>query len=276
MSKRIRLTDEDKTKLCKEFEEYLGKQSFAGGKISFERSLTAKSRKATIKFTELAWNKMQAIIRENSKEVAWHGLARRSENPDDDIYEIYDILVYPQVVSGATVDADEEKYGEWIMSLPPEVKCDLRMQGHSHVDMGTTPSSTDKDYYRDLLAQVTPKMFYIFMIWNRQQDSNIWIYDMAKNILFEDNDITINVSMDDIGIEKFLADSEKLISEKKYTAPTKTSYWKDKPSKPAKTEKQAKYIESKMTKYSSLDDYYAGQLGWEEWYDEGISPYYGR
>lgn len=221
MSKNIKITDESLNEVRKAFEEALSTGKFSDGKITFTKTLGIVNRKATIFFTELAWLKMQTLIREFDKEVAWHGIAKRGEDASKDEYYITDILVYPQEVTGATVSTDQEKYQMWLMSHDDEVFNNIRMQGHSHVNMDVTPSSVDTSLYDRILEQLDDDMFYIFMIWNKRKEKTIKIYDLAKNIFFDTSDVTVEVLEDGTGIEKFLNDAKDAVKDKP-TTPTST------------------------------------------------------
>lgn len=221
MSKNIKITDESLNEVRKAFEEALSTGKFSDGKITFTKTLGVVNRKATVYFTELAWLKMQTLIREFDKEVAWHGIAKRGEDTSKDEYYITDILVYPQEVTGATVNTDQEKYQMWLMSHDDEVFNNIRMQGHSHVNMGVTPSGVDTSLYDRILEQLDDDMFYIFMIWNKRKEKTIKIYDLAKNILFDTSDVTVEILDDGTGIEKFLKDAKDAVRDKP-TTPTST------------------------------------------------------
>lgn len=217
MSKIIKLTPEYIEECKKEFEEALTSAKVADGKVSFSKILSAEDRKATVYFTEMAWTKMQSLIREFDKEVAWHGVAHRGDDPEMDDYYITDILVYPQEVSGASVEMDVSKYADWLTeNFEDERFNNIRMQGHSHVNMGVTPSGVDLTHQEAILDQLTDSMFYIFMIWNKSKANNIKIYDMEKNVLFEDKDITYEVLSDGYGIEDFIKDAKSMVKERVY------------------------------------------------------------
>lgn len=217
MSKYIKLTPECIEECKKEFAQTLASGKFADGKVNFTKTLGTLDRKATIYFSEVAWLKMQTLIREFDKEVAWHGLAYRGEDPSKDEYYITDILVYPQEVTGATVTTDQTQYQTWLMQHEDDVFNNIRMQGHSHVNMATNPSAVDTSLYERLLDQLDDTMFYIFMIWNKRKDKTIKIYDLAKNVLFETLDVAVEVMADESGIEKFLADAKDMVKAKVVT-----------------------------------------------------------
>lgn len=217
MAKIIKLTPEHIEQLKKDFEATLT-DSVSDGKVSFTKAFDNIKRDATVFFTELAWLKMQTLVREFDKEVAWHGVVMRGTDETKDEYYISDILVYPQEVTGATVNTDQEKYQMWLMSHDDDVFNNIRMQGHSHVNMGVTPSGVDNTLYEKILAQLEDDMFYIFMIWNKRGEKTIKIYDLAKNIFFDTSDCTVKILDDGTGVEQFLKNAKAMVANK-VTAP---------------------------------------------------------
>lgn len=224
MSKIIKMTPEYLNQVLEEFKKELESGKFSDGKINFSKTFSTIDRKATVYFTELAWLKMKTLVREFSKEVAWHGIAKRGDDESKDEYFIEDILVYPQEVTGATVSTDQEKYQTWLMGHDDEVFNNIRMQGHSHVNMGVTPSGVDTALYERILDQLDDDMFYIFMIWNKSDAKTVKIYDMKKNILFETSDVTVEVLDDGTGIESFLKNAKELVVDKTYSYGNALSY----------------------------------------------------
>lgn len=203
MAKIIKLTPEYIDEVRRDFENALKGIKLSDGKIYFSKTFGGINRKATVYFTYEAWAKMQALIREFDKEVAWHGVAYRGDDPDKDEYIVSDIMVYPQEVTGATVTTDQVKYQMWLYSEEnDEVFDDIRMQGHSHVNMGTTPSAVDTSLYERILDQMDDSAFYIFLIYNKRGEKTYKIYDMDKNVLFETSDVTVTILEPDLdGIE---------------------------------------------------------------------------
>ena len=224
MSKIIKITPDVFDGIVEDFKKTLGNLKMSEGRINFTRSFNQIERTAEPRFTEIAWLKMQALIREYDKEVAWHGIAKRGENPDKDEYIISDILVYPQEVSGATVNTDQAEYQNWLFQLENDVFNNLRMQGHSHVNMGVAPSAVDTTLYEGLLSQLDDTMFYIFLIWNKRGDKMVKIYDLEKNILFETSDVKISIIDDGSGVEALLRDAKTKVKEKVYSYNSSTSF----------------------------------------------------
>lgn len=193
MAKVIKMTPEYIEELKKDFEQTLKTSKLSDGKLSFIRSVGAVKRSAVLYYTRSAWAKQQALVSEYNKEVAWHGVAVRGSDPEKDEYLISDILVYPQEVTGATVTTDQVAYQTWLMEHDDETFNNIRFQGHSHVNMGTSPSVVDDSLYERILAQLEDDMFYIFAIWNKRGEKTIKIYDLEKNVLFETADVTVTV-----------------------------------------------------------------------------------
>lgn len=226
MSKPIRMTDEFRRQCVEEFDRALSNIKVLDGTISFQKKLPDETNKATVYFTAEAWMKMMALIREFSTEVAWHGVVQRGNDESLHEYVVTDIVVYPQTVASATVEMDTGKYDEWLRWLwenNEEAFDNIRMQGHSHVNMAVNPSQTDLTHQAEILQQVDDDNFYIFMIWNKSLAHNVKIYDMKKNILFEDKDVTVKLvgSIDDL--DTFLAEAKKMVESKSYSYTPKTT-----------------------------------------------------
>jgi len=223
MAKAIKLTQEYIDALCEDFRKTLTETKMSDGKVTYTKSFSDEKCKATVLFEEIAWLKMQTLIQEFDKEVAWHGIAKRGDDPEANEYIISDILVYPQEITGTTVDAIEEEYSMWLVQQPDEVFHNLRMQGHSHVNMGTTPSGTDNTMYSKILDQMSGDTFYIFMIWNKRGEKTIKIYDLQKNLLFETADCTVEIIDGGLGMQEFIDSAKEMIRTKTYTYAKQTT-----------------------------------------------------
>ena len=214
MGKPIKITQEHIDEARQEFETTLNNIKLADGKISYTKTFGSNAEKATVYFTSEAWTKMVALLQEFTDEVAWHGLACRSEDPAG--YVIYDILVYPQEVTGATVNTDQEKYQVWLMEHEDDVFNNIRMQGHSHVNMTTSPSSVDLTHQEKILDQLEDDMFYIFMVWNKKFESHTKVYDLQKNTLYENSDVDVKLLDTGIGLDVFITEAKCMVSKRTY------------------------------------------------------------
>lgn len=129
--------------------------------------------------------KMLKYVMLYHNELAWHGTVERENNT----FTITDVFLYPQTATSVTVTTDQAKYSEFINGLSGEVLNKMRFQGHSHVNMGVTPSTTDIDYYSEILSQIPEDDYYIFLIMNKKGEIFINIYDLTTNIQYETDDI---------------------------------------------------------------------------------------
>lgn len=152
------------------------------------RSLTPP----TIYISANAYVKMRMLVDQMSTEVGWYGTVTKCPGLQE-TYVIEDILVYPQTVTGATCEQDETKMFDFEMSLTTEQVNSKRFQGHSHVNMGVTPSGVDEQFYQDLLTQVTD--YFIICITNKKNDYTVRFYDVENNILY--TDLELKVLLDD-------------------------------------------------------------------------------
>lgn len=213
MSKPITLTDELIVKMQEEFAEHLRKTKLSDGKLTYTKSFSYEDEdaKAKLMFTAIAYLKMLSLVQHVSDEVAWHGFVERKA---EDLFLITDIVVYPQTVTGATVNTDQERYQRWIMEVDDEKFNNLRMQGHSHVNMACSPSATDLNHQEQILQQLTGDSYYIFIIWNKRGDHNIKIYDFTNNTLYEDKDIEVGVIDEGFDLDDFLAEADENVQKK--------------------------------------------------------------
>lgn len=213
--KPIFLNEADKEKMIEEFKKELENQESFDGKISFTRTLTYKKDQfdpAIIMYTPNAYIKMVSLVKDFDSEVAWHALVKRSDTAQD-IFVVYDVLVYPQEVTGVTVNTDQEEYTKFLIDLDEDTANNMLMQCHSHVNMGTTPSGVDTEHQNNILKTMTSG-FYIFQIWNKRGEINSWIYDLDNNILYEKDDVIIDIATDNGIISEFIADAKAIVKKK--------------------------------------------------------------
>lgn len=211
MAKPIYVTNSDVEDIYTELRDTLsGLKCY--GSIDIKRSFKSDDRSATLYFTKTAWIKMTALVSRFETEVQWHGMVRRiSENE----FEIYDVLVPPHEVSGATVTSEYKSYIEWMDGLDDDTFNAIRFHGHSHVNMSVSPSSVDNKYRLDLVTQL-PKptdnedVFYIFLILNKKHEWSAEIYDLTNNALYGTDEICMECLLGDSDLDSFIAEAKKV------------------------------------------------------------------
>lgn len=173
----------------------------------------------TIYITTEAYVKLRKLVDDTTTEIGWYGTVTKMPGIDS-VFVIDDILVYPQVVTGATCVQDDDKVFEFELSLSTDQVNRKRFHGHSHVNMGVTPSGVDEQFYQDILTQVDD--YFIVMITNKSGNYYTRFYDMQNNILY--TSIPVRVMLDDgIALEHWYDDAtQDNLKEHSYAPPIKS------------------------------------------------------
>lgn len=154
-----------------------------------EQHIAAKNlTEPSIFITADAYIKMRKLVSDTSTEIGWYGTVTKQPGLDE-VYIIDDIIVYPQRVTGATCEQDDDKMFNFEMSLTTDQVNHKRFQGHSHVNMGVTPSGVDEQFYRDLLTQVND--YFIITVTNKREEYTTRFYDIVNNIVYSDLPIRV-------------------------------------------------------------------------------------
>ena len=263
----INLSNEAIEKLYGEFLEKfkneIANYGFNGGssmtiKTNFEE---VAKEKVIIRYTQEAFLRMQALVDFFDSEVAWYGLCERLGEKE---FRVYDVKVCKQEVTGAKVDTSDEDTLEFFCSLTDDEAEHLHFQAHSHVKMSTGASGTDIQNQQDVVKNMGKTGYYIFQIWNKNNDINTYLYDLDNNVFYDRKDVMIVIE-DSLGdLDDFIASIADRVVEKKayqyqyggnsyYNNYAKTDKSKEKSSKKTKEEKEEDEFD---TVY--LGDYYDG------------------
>ena len=196
--KNIRITEEDKAKLIADFTSALEQARMTDGKINIIKnfgSVKAEGEdRPLIVYTADAYLKMDLLVRKFDSEVAWHGLVKRAEN---NVFLVYDVVMFDQIVTGVTVNTDQDAYTRFLEKLPMETANNMLFHGHSHVNMGVTPSAVDMTHRDQILQTAKEDGFWLFQIWNKKGDISTALYDMAANRYYDDNDVDLQIMFQD-------------------------------------------------------------------------------
>lgn len=207
--KPYKISDTILKSITKEFKKALEQYDNANTPFKFNYTLknTTPTKKVKIYCLPTAWCKITTLVQKTDTEIAWHMLIKKMSKTQ---YIITDVLVYPQTVTGATVNTDDTKYALWVNAIPDKEFETLRGQGHSHVNMGVSPSSVDTKYYSDLL-KVVQKGFYMFMITNKKGDMFLQLIDLDENAMYENSDIVFEIASQQWNQNKWYTDILKNI-----------------------------------------------------------------
>ncbi len=197
MSRIYKLSDEDIKQLTIDFYDFVKTSTFTNGSVVFNHKLPKLENKANLIISETAYVKMIKLVKTFGTEVQWHGIAKKKNTGE---YVIEDILLFPHEVTSTTVISNLEEYEKWLDGLTDEQFNNLRLHGHSHVNMGVTPSSVDMKYRYDTLSTMTPQQsnpFYIYLILNKRDDCSVEIYDLEDNVVYSNEDVNITIELSD-------------------------------------------------------------------------------
>lgn len=170
--------------------------------------------------TTEAYSKMRLLVDKFEKELGWYGIV--TEMPGINTFVIEDLVVYPQKVTGTTCEQDEDKMFDFEMSLTTEQVNKKRFHGHSHVSMGAFASSTDENFYQELLKQVTD--YFIITITNKRNEYCTRFYDVRNNVLYTDVPIEL-INADGHSMLEWYEEQEKKLITRTYTAYTPSKNW---------------------------------------------------
>ena len=199
--KKLRASVEEKIKLLEDIQERLAwfnkkpLEDFDIDDLKKEYSkLPDNISKPTIQVTATAYMKMLELVNQSEVECSWHGLVHRF--PEENTYLIYDVLVFPQINSPTSTTTDEKEFAEWQTALIMDMNFpieELRMHGHSHVNMSVFSSGIDDKYQKDLITKVDDGDYYIFFIMNKKMDICMFLYDFSQQVMFDKNDINFEI-----------------------------------------------------------------------------------
>ena len=213
--KPINITEQVAADMAREFIQELCKTGrVKTDSFSYKKNFASVKKDAVeVNFTYEAYSQMFALIDHFDCEVAWRGIVNRIDKTH---FQITKILLYPQTVTGTTVDTDQEEFSKWFQALPVETIRNLRFQGHSHVDFGVTPSSRDMEDQWRFIDGLKPTSYQIFMIWNKKRQYNVRVIDLADNVIYEGADVKVTVG--DFDSTRFLEDADKTVRKRLYTS----------------------------------------------------------
>lgn len=145
-------------------------------------------KRYSVSYNERATLKELLAIMCCDTEIGWSGVVDRISDTD---FLITDILIPPQTVSATSYRTDDEEYAKWIQQLCANDYNNLRLNGHSHVNMCVSPSEMDLELQEETVKQLPPTDYYIFTIKNKKGDAKFWIYDLKNNLLVTENEIDV-------------------------------------------------------------------------------------
>ena len=147
------------------------------------------SRVPGIVISATALAKMELFVDICKDEVGWLGTAELFHVEQDTYIELQDVFLIEQEVHATTTELTPEgltNFGSEILSQPNGMETwnKMRMWGHSHVNMGTSPSGQDDIQMKDF--KEIGHEWFVRLIANKKGDIRIDLFDYESGITMLD------------------------------------------------------------------------------------------
>lgn len=164
-----------------------------------------------------AFEKIRFIVDHEPREIGFMGSV--SHDPNSNIYVITDVFITKQKRSATTTEQSGEGLNELTSSIirdntltnaqKKQRLSSLNFWGHSHVDMGVSPS--ERDLSNALTFQT--KLYLIAAIFNKRGDIRVDFYDFEHGIVYENLEVQTKWNLPDETITEILEDIRTKVSE---------------------------------------------------------------
>lgn len=147
---------------------------------------TIASLAPQVAIMQIALDKMKLYVDECNDEIGWMGTARRENN----FILIDDVFLFAQEVHATTTEITPDGLSEFATELLEQgdagidIWNNLKMWGHSHVNMGITPSHQD-DKQMETFKEGGHDWF-LRLIANKKGELKLDLYDYHNGIIFTD------------------------------------------------------------------------------------------
>jgi hypothetical protein len=127
--------------------------------------------------SRLAYEKMKAYTDICVWEIGWFGYVSKVEGLG---FLVEDVYLLKQDAHATTTEIHPEATLEHFSLMTAEQVSKNRLWGHSHVNMGVTPSGQDESQAKEHYADCED--FYIRLIMNKKEEFHITVYDMERKL----------------------------------------------------------------------------------------------
>lgn len=136
-------------------------------------------------FTSEAYAKLLAFYNTTwAKTYEFMYIGEVDYNKEENIYVMSNVELIPQMKNSmAYCETDDDKYPIWLQEkYPIKYRKYIRFHGHSHVNMGTSPSGTDNQAIFKMMDYVDD--FFIQFIMNLKKEYTLNIYNKELNLIY--------------------------------------------------------------------------------------------
>lgn len=155
-----------------------------------------------------ALDMMEIIVERCKLEVGWLGTVSKI---NESTFHIEEVFLPEQEVSAASTDLMEDGMAKLVEKLLAEGRDDavskLRFWGHSHVNMGISPSTTDDSTMKEF--EENGCEFFVRAIMNKRGEAKFDLYDYKRGISY----INISWSVETPRSEELETEIKKLVDD---------------------------------------------------------------
>jgi len=152
--------------------------------------------------------KMQAYVNEFDKEISWLGTVERTQDNSNLLeheYLITDVMLFPQEVTATTTEMLEAALNDFgtklVQAGDTKTFNQIKAWGHSHVNMGVSPSGTDNETFHEFYKDSD---FFIRIICNKKEEIRIDIVDSNTHIMYMNVDWYEDKTEEQVELERIV------------------------------------------------------------------------
>lgn len=162
--------------------------------------------------SKTALAKMELFVDGCSDEIGWLGTATKSQNT----ITIDDVFLFNQEVHSTTTEITPEglsEFAEYVLQQPNgmEIWNNLKVWGHSHVNMAVSPSGQD-DKQMETFADGGHDWF-IRIIANKKGDIRVDLYDYNAGIIYNTMSWETGLSQEEIDIQIQIDELQNMLDD---------------------------------------------------------------
>jgi len=168
-----------------------------------------------IKILPKALEKMSYYVRHCDKEIGWLGTVQAYAN---NIFLITDVMLFKQEVHSATCEITPDGLSDFATELLSqddgvEIWNNIKLWGHSHVNMGVSPSAQDNSQMKTFGEH---NDWFIRVIANKSGEMEFTLYDFKGNLTYENVKWSEYKPYSKDLEEEVKAEMKEKVTEKKY------------------------------------------------------------
>lgn len=188
---------------------------------AFRKGVELLADLPSVLVSRAAYNRMWHFVDIADKEVGWLGTVSRLPGGD---FLVEEVFLFKQQVAAATCEISADGLAEFateLLSSRPdgmEVINRLCFWGHSHVNMGTSPSGQDESQMSTFRESGHP--FFVRGILNKQGRMEFTIFLYESGVKIVDAEWAIHEPVDESIRTEIEAEFKAKVSEKVYCTPS--------------------------------------------------------